>query len=83
MAMYRRWLHSDHLGSASRATNSVGGAVSGSEMRFTPFGEPRYSGSGMPTDLRFTGQRELGRVGIGMGSLMFYGARADRLWGDF
>ena len=30
----------------------------------------------MPTDLRFTGQRELGRDGVGMGSLMFYGSRA-------
>ena len=30
----------------------------------------------MPTDFRFTGQRELGRDGSGMGSLMFYGSRA-------
>ena len=68
------WIHGDQLGSTSLTTNVSGNAVGGT-MRYKPFGEPRNGGA-MPTDLRFTGQRELGRVGQGMGSLMFYGARA-------
>jgi len=46
------YLHSDHLGSASLATNSSGGFVS--EMRYDAYGETR-SGS-MPTDRQYTGQ---------------------------
>ena len=68
------WLHGDQLGSTSLTTNITGTAIGGT-MRYKPFGEPRNGGA-IPTDLRFTGQRELGRVGQGMGSLMFYGARA-------
>ena len=68
------WIHSDHLGGTNIATD-VNRNVIGGDMRYKPFGEPRNGGA-MPTDLRFTGQRELGRVGQGMGSLMFYGARA-------
>jgi len=48
------YLHSDHLGSASLATDENGVRVSA--MRYTPFGETRYGDA--PTDFRFTGQRE-------------------------
>jgi len=48
------YLHGDHLGSASLATDAGGAKVS--EMRYTPFGEARYGDA--PTDRRFTGQRE-------------------------
>ena len=51
------WLHSDHLGSASLATNSSGAAVANSQTRYKPFGQLRFGGSGLPTDRRFTGQR--------------------------
>ncbi|MBN2007509.1 MAG: RHS repeat-associated core domain-containing protein [Anaerolineae bacterium] len=60
------YLHGDHLGSASLATDASGAKVS--EMRYTPFGEVRFGD--VPTDRRFTGQRE--EAGIG---LYDYGAR--------
>jgi hypothetical protein len=42
------WQHSDHLGSASLATNASGGAVPNSEQRYTPFGSLRLNASGLP-----------------------------------
>jgi RHS repeat-associated protein len=63
------WLHGDHLGSASAATNASGVRVN--EMRFKPFGEVR-SGS-MPTDLTWTGQRA--ETSGYVGSLMDFSAR--------
>ena len=63
------YLHGDHLGSVSLTTNASGQKVS--EQRYKPGacperqrgGEVRWSsGSGMPTDLTFTGQRA-GRYG--------------------
>ena len=47
------YLHGDHLGSASLATNASGTKVS--EMRYLPYGGTR-SGS-MLADRQFTGQR--------------------------
>jgi hypothetical protein len=47
------YLHGDHLGSASLATNASGAKVS--EQRYLPYGGTR-SGS-MPTDRQYTGQR--------------------------
>ena len=50
------YLHGDHLGSASLATNASGAKVS--EQRFKPYGELRWSSAAaMPTDFGFTGQR--------------------------
>jgi len=67
------WLHSDHLGSASLATDLNGNPVAGSETRYKPFGEIRFGSSGLPTDRRFTGYaRE--RAGY-VGSLDFAQAR--------
>jgi len=60
------YLHGDHLGSASLATDASGARVSA--MRYTPFGETRVGDA--PTDRRFTGQRQ--EAGIG---LYDYGAR--------
>ena len=48
------YLHSDHLGSATLATDDTGARVSA--LRYTPFGETRHGDA--PTDFRFTGQRE-------------------------
>ncbi len=60
------WIHGDHLGSASLTTSITGTVVS--EMRYTPYGETRYSSGDTPTDQRFTGQRQ-------DGSLYDFGAR--------
>jgi hypothetical protein len=64
------YLHGDHLGSASLATNSSGGVVANSSTRYYPYGATRSGGSGTPTDYRFTGQRIDGYIG-----LYFAGAR--------
>ena len=51
------WLHSDHLGSASMATDTSGNTVANSAQRFTPFGSPRLNASGLDSKFTFTGQR--------------------------
>ncbi len=66
------YLHGDHLGSVSLATNAAGQKVS--EQRYKPYGEVRWaSGAGMPTDFTFTSQRA-GPAGY-VGSLTDYVAR--------
>ena len=50
------WVHSDHLGSASLATDYVGVPIAGSETRYTPWGEVRTGGVGAITDRGFTSQ---------------------------
>jgi RHS repeat-associated protein len=54
------WLHSDHLGSTSLATNSAGGTHS--QLRYTPWGQQRWANGNLPTDYRFTDQRLEGGV---------------------
>ncbi len=49
------FLHSDHLGSATLATDVSGNQVS--EVRYKPYGETRYEWGITPTDRRYTGQR--------------------------
>jgi RHS repeat-associated protein len=51
------YLHGDHLGSTSLATDASGEYVQGSRTGYYPFGERRYGG-GTGTDYGFTGQRE-------------------------
>ena len=71
------YLHADHpstslrasLGSASLTTDAGGNRVG--ELRYTPYGETRYTWGSTPTDRRFTGQLEES----GLGSLYDYGAR--------
>lgn len=55
------YLHTDHLGSTTLATNESGAAAG--EQRYRPFGEAR-GGSAMPTEYGFTGQRL--ETGIGL-----------------
>jgi RHS repeat-associated protein len=63
------WLHGDHLGSASLATNSSGGTHA--QARYTPSGDLRWmSGNEIPHDYRFTDQRQEHGTG-----LYDYGAR--------
>jgi hypothetical protein len=56
------YLHADHLGSASLATSVTGTLVS--QLRYTPYGETRWSSGTLPTDRRFTGQREEAALGL-------------------
>jgi RHS repeat-associated protein len=58
------WLHSDHLGSASLATNANGGEVPNSAQRYKPFGELRVAGSGQPSKYTFTGHYDFMAFGL-------------------
>jgi RHS repeat-associated protein len=49
------WLLSDHLGSTSVTADESG--VYYSELRYTAYGEVRYSDNSTPTDRRYTAQR--------------------------
>jgi RHS repeat-associated protein len=53
------YLHADHLGSTSLATDYSGQEVTGSRTLYYPYGEQRWSASGgtLPTDFTYTGQR--------------------------
>ena len=66
------YLHGDHLGSASLATDASGAKITDSDTRYYPYGvtRPGLAGTGLPTDRRFTGQRE--EVSLGFYD---YGAR--------
>ncbi|MDY7078847.1 MAG: LamG-like jellyroll fold domain-containing protein [Chloroflexota bacterium] len=66
------YLHTDHLGSTSLATDASGAEVTGSRTLYYPYGGVRWptDGSTLPTDYTFTGQRN--EAGIG---LMDYHAR--------
>ncbi len=54
------YLHGDHLGSASLATDASGVKVN--ELCYPPCGETRYGDA--PADRRFTGQREEAGLGL-------------------
>ncbi len=66
------YLHGDHLGSASLATDASGAKITDSDIRYYPYGvtRPGLAGTGLPTDRRFTGQREETSLGF-----YDYGAR--------
>jgi RHS repeat-associated protein len=51
------YLHSDHLGSISLATDTNGVEVPGGRRGFYPYGGLRYGSLTNPTDRAFTGQR--------------------------
>ena len=53
-----KYFHSDHLGSTNLATYPGGALVPLSETDYLPYGETRTGGTGLPTDRRFTGQRQ-------------------------
>ena len=71
------YLHSDHLGSASLVTVPGGGVHS--QMRYYAYGEVRASSGTVPTDRRFTGQREE----TGLGLYDYAARRYDPLLGRF
>ena len=62
------WLLSDHLGSASITTTADGTWFS--ELRYSAFGETRYSSGITSTDYRYTGQLEQADL-----NLYYYNAR--------
>jgi hypothetical protein len=55
------WLHGDHLGSASLATNSSGGIEW--QARYKPFGETRWTSGTLTTNRKFNGMKEEGALG--------------------
>jgi RHS repeat-associated protein len=59
------------LGSASLATDVTGAVISGSETRYTPWGEVRTGGT-LPTDRGFTSQRRETTIGLSDYVARFY-----------
>ncbi len=71
----RQHEHADQIrlrGSVGLATDASGAKITDSDTRYSPYGmtRPGLAGTGLPTDRRFTGQRE--EVSLG---LYDYGAR--------
>ncbi len=62
------FLLKDHLGGTSKTVELAG--YYNSEIRYTAFGDKRYTDGTTPTTLRYTGQREEEDIG-----LYYYGAR--------
>ena len=77
-----KWLHSDHLGSASLATDASGSVVPNSETRYKPYGERRatVAGTGLPAKWTFAGGYDF----TASTGLLEFGARMfDPLIGRF
>jgi RHS repeat-associated protein len=73
------WLHGDHLGSTSLASNSSGALVPQSHAYYLPFGDARgAAATGLPTDFRFTGQRLTADIGLIQMGARWYNARLGR-----
>ena len=71
------YLHGDHLGSTSLATDGSGEAVS--LQHYYPYGETRSTNGTLPTDFQYTGQRHDSTI-----KLLDYNARwYDSLTGRF
>ncbi|GEM_PF-1466922 len=65
------YLLSDHLGSIALTLDSAGNRLNtNTEIRYYPYGAPRYTAGATPTTFNFTGQRRDGGSG-----LLYYGAR--------
>ena len=62
------YLHGDHLGSTSVASNASGALVS--RQTYFPYGAPRTSDGSLPTDYTYTGQKF-----DSASNLMYYNAR--------
>ncbi|MBI9049162.1 MAG: RHS repeat-associated core domain-containing protein [Anaerolineaceae bacterium] len=70
------WLLSDHLGSSSITTTADG--TWNSEIRYSAFGETRYSLGITPTDYRYTGQLEQKDVNLYYYNARYYDAALGR-----
>ncbi len=69
------WIHGDHLGSASLTTDI--NRITTGEMRYYPYGEARGT-STVPTDQRYTGQREEVSTGLYDYNARYYDAALGR-----
>jgi len=70
------YLHGDHLGSVSLATDHNGNLVA--QARYAPYGQVRWNGeTAMPTKFAFTGQRQDG-FGLMDYNARFYSPRMGR-----
>ena len=67
---------SDHLGSSSITTTA--GGTWNSEIRYSAFGETRYSSGITPTDYRYTGQLEQADVNLYYYNARYYDAALGR-----
>jgi RHS repeat-associated protein len=70
------WMLSDHLGSSSITTAADG--TWNSEIRYSAFGETRYSSGITPTDYRYTGQLEQADVNLYYYNARYYDAALGR-----
>jgi len=70
------YLHADHLGSASLATNNSQGVVA--EQRYYPYGEVRWTSGTVPTDFTFTGQRSDSTTGLMEMGVRWYNPKTGR-----
>ena len=70
------WMLSDHLGSSSITTDADG--TWNSEIRYSAFGETRYSSGITPTDYRYTGQLEQKDVNLYYYNARYYDAALGR-----
>jgi RHS repeat-associated protein len=71
-----RFLHADHLGSSSVATNALGDVVAGNT--YYPYGEHRSSTGAFGTDRDFTGQRLDTGTGLHYYNARYYGSALGR-----
>ncbi|MBI9049672.1 MAG: RHS repeat-associated core domain-containing protein [Anaerolineaceae bacterium] len=70
------WMLSDHLGSSSITTTADG--TWNSEIRYSAFGETRYSSGITPTDYRYTGQLQQKDVNLYYYNARYYDAALGR-----
>ena len=70
------WISGDHLGSASLTTSITGTKLS--ELRYTPYGETRYTSGDTLTNKRFTSQEEQAGIGLYNYGARFYDPRIGR-----
>jgi RHS repeat-associated protein len=66
----------DHLGSTSLVTDTSGNKVG--EIRYTPWGETRFEGSNIPSNYKYTGQREEAGIGLYYFNARWYDAQLGR-----
>jgi hypothetical protein len=64
------YLLGDHLGSTSLVVDASGNKVA--EARYYPYGQERWSSGTLPTEYRFTGQRQLAGLGLYQMGARFY-----------
>jgi RHS repeat-associated protein len=72
------WIHTDHLGSTSVATDGSGNYVTGSRAKYMPFGEERQVSTADLNDRGFTGHIENRDIGLTYMNARFYAPTLNR-----